>query len=364
MYLRQARQAVWYFGLGLFAWSMAVPAPVRGADCVMAKGIEGPGTPFVRHLGPDCPERDREAQAVAAADLLAAIRDGRDLDLEGVAVTGDLAFEALPEVPITQVPPLPAALQEVIKGRGVQTARVIKGAMTITRALVHGAIKTNLRSGLLVALKPLDFSGTRFEQTVDWSQGAFLGPVEFSGAVFLREAFFLNGIFTQKAAFDQAAFGIHSRFHHAQFLGPASFVRAGFSGLAEFLEVGFAADASFARTYFKQGTGFSGSRFSGMLDFSEALFEQDAFFTFTVFEQDAYFRRATFRRMADFSDADFRRLGDFSKVLFEQAPVMTRTKLAQSQAGAGGLDDPRTLYVIAALLAVFTIAVLVFLRRG
>lgn len=359
---RVADHIGWHLGLGLLAWC-TVTSPLYGADCLMLKGDEGPGAPFVRHLKPGCPDRDRNGQ-VLAADLLAAIRDGRDLDLEGVAVAGDLALDTLPEVPITALPTLPQGIQEVIADRRVQTARVIRGTLTIRHAVFRGSIKTNLRDGLLVALKPLDFSGTRFEQTVDWSQGAFLGPVDFSRAVFLREALFLNGAFAQKTAFDETAFGIHSRFHHARFLSSVSFRRAGFNGLAEFLEVHFAGDANLSRTYFKQGTGFSGSRFGGMLDFSEALFEQDAFFTFAVFEKDAYFERATFRGAADFTDADFQRLGDFSKALFEKTPVLTRTKLGKPGPGRGGLDDPRTLYVIAAVLATFTLILLVFLRRG
>lgn len=331
---------------------------------MVTRGPEGPGAPFLRHLDPDCPERDREAQVVSAAEILAALRDGQDIDLDGVAVIGDLFLDLLPEMPSAQLPMLPPALQEVLQSRGVQTARLIKGAITLKHGAIHGTIRTRLQGGLLVMLKPADFTGTRFEQAVDWSQGAFLGPVDFSGAVFVREAFFLNCFFGQRAAFDRTAFGVHSRFHHAQFHGPASFVRAGFNGLAEFLEVTFVEEANLSRTYFKLGTGFSGSRFGGILDFSEAMFEKDAFFTFTVFEQDAYFRRATFRGTADFSDADFRQLGDFSKVLFEKTPVLARTKLAQPPQGAGGLEDPRTLYVIAALLAIFTLVIVLSLRKG
>jgi hypothetical protein len=291
-------------------------------------------------------------QAVPAAEVLAALQDGRDVELMGVTVSGDLIFEALPEIPIARVTAATPALKEAMELGETRTARVLTGAFTMKESRVSGSIKTGTRTRLLVAAKPVDFSGTRFEQTVDWSNTVFLAPVEMSQAVFLREALFLNCLFAQRARFDRTAFGFHTRFHRAQFHGPASFLRAGFNGLSEFLEVTFAQDVTLSRAYFKLGTGFSGSRFGGMLDFSEALFEQDA-----------YFRRATFRGTADFSDAEFRRLGDFAKVLFDAPPLMTRTKLAQPPQGAGGLEDPRTLYVIATLLLIFTLALALFLRK-
>ncbi len=357
------RGAVFWAGLALLA-TFGSGGSVQGADCRLAGGGEGPKAPFVRQLGVNCSDREREAQAVPAAEIMAALQDGRDVELDGVAVSGDLFLDALPDVPMDGLPAVPERVREVLISRPVKTVKQLTGKLRLTHAVVHGILSTRLQAGALIVRQPANFTGTRFEGAVDWSQAAFVGAVDFSDAVFFAEAYFLNSVFAEAATFERTAFGVHSRFHHAQFHGPVTFNRAGFNGLSEFLEVTFAQDAQWSRTYFKLGTGFSGSRFGGVLDFSEAVFDKDAFFTYTIFERDAYFRRATFRATADFSDAEFRQLGDFSKVLFEQAPTLTRTKLATPPRGAGGLEDPRTLYVIAALLGVFTLALVLFLRKG
>lgn len=360
---RWVRGAAFGAGVALLA-TLGSGGSVQGADCQLARGVEGPQTPFVRQLGVNCSDRDREAQAVPAADIMAALRDGRDVELDGVAVSGDLFLDGLPELPMERLPAVPEALREVLSSRSVKTVKHLAGKFRLTHAVMHGIISTHLQTGALVVRQPVNFSGTRFERAVDWSQAAFVGAVDFSDAVFFAEAYFVNSVFAEAATFERTAFGVHSRFHHAQFHGPVTFNRAGFNGLSEFLEVTFTRDAQLSRTYFKLGTGFSGSRFGGVLDFSEAVFDKDAFFTYTIFERDAYFRRSTFRATADFSDAEFRQLGDFSKVLFEQTPTLTRTKLATPPRGSGGLEDPRTLYVIAALLGVFTLVLVLFLRKG
>lgn len=330
----------------------------------MTREAEGPAAPFLRHLSPGCSEQERDAKAVAARDILTAVQAGRDIDLDGVAVIGDLFLDTLPLIPVERLNGPSEGLLHEIRDHGIRTVRVIRGALTLTHARVHGMIGTRLHEGLLVVRGPVNFTGTSFEQTLDWSHTAFAGPVDLSDAVLLREVFCLRCLFDQSARFDRTAFGAHSRFHQARFRNRASFERAGFSGLTEFLEVTFEQETNLSRTYFKQGAGFSGSRFGGTLDFSEALFEQQAFFTFAIFERDAYFRRATFRAAADFSDADFRQLGDFSKVFFEQPPVFARTKITQVPKGAGGLEDPRILYSIAAVLAIFTLILVFFLRKG
>ncbi|MBI5855852.1 MAG: pentapeptide repeat-containing protein [Nitrospirae bacterium] len=330
----------------------------------MTREAEGPAAPFLRHLSPGCSEQERNAKAVEARDILTAIQAGRDIDLDGVAVIGDLFLDTLPLMSVDRLNGLSEGLLHDVRDHGIRTVRVIRGALTLTHARVHGMIGTRLHEGLLVVQGPVNLTGTSFEQTLDWSHTAFAGPVDLSDAVLLRGAFCLRCLFDQSARFDRTAFGTHSRFHQSRFRNQASFERAGFGGLAEFLEVTFEQETNLSRTYFKQGAGFSGSRFGGTVDFSEALFEKQAFFTFAIFQRDAYFRSATFRAAADFSDADFRQLDDFSNVLFGQPPVFIRTKITQIPKGAGGLEGSRILYSIAALLAILTLLLIFFLRKG
>jgi uncharacterized protein YjbI with pentapeptide repeats len=345
----------WLNGLG--GWDVE---PAQGA-CAMERERADQPAVFTRHLGPDCTEQEREAQAVRADEVLAAVKQGRGVDIAGAMIAGDLFFDALPAVTIEAVPDLPAAVREALRARQIAEVRRL-GPIIITRSVMRGAIGSTLKDGAMLVQGPVVLTGTTFERAADFSRTVFLGPVDGSDAVFLSPALFVQARFTQPVLFERTAFGPHSRFHRSVFGGPVSFLRAGFNGLSEFLEVTFEKEASFSRAYFKMGTGFSGSRFGGILDFSEAVFEREAFFTFTVFEQDAYFRRSTFRGTADFSDARFEGLDDFSKVLFDAQPNFSRVQVSEARRTPGGLQDPRVMYGIAALLAVFTLGLLWSLR--
>lgn len=349
--------------ISVFALSLSFTAPVL-ADCVVERMPSESAVPLTRHLGKDCTAHEREAHAVAAAELLAAFRSGKGVDLNGVVITGDLMLDELPLVPVPPRDVLPPRVRDAILTRGLQQVRVVSGPILIRNSLVRGRIATNLKEGYLVVKGPVAMTGTTFERSVDFSHAAFAESVDFSEAVLLREGFFIRAIFSQPARFEKTAFGVHSRFHMAVFSESVTFLRAGFNGLAEFLDVTFEKDASFSRTYFKLGTGFSGSRFLGLLDFSEAVFQREAFFLFTIFEGDAYFRRATFRALADFTDAEFKGVNDFAKVFFSIEPRFIRTKRSGTSQSPGGLHDPRFLYGIAAALLIFTILFVLLLRKG
>jgi len=351
----------------LCAWlllSSCLDSSVEAA-CSVDRSPAGSAASLTLHLGKDCTRQDRDAQMVAAGDLLAAIAEGKGIDLIGAVVTGDLLLDRLPvqAVRASALPDLPVPIQKAIERQGLKEIRVIAGPISIRDSVVRGAISTRIKDGIIVFKQPFTLTGTTFEQSVDLSQAAFAEPVDLSQAIFLKEGFFIHTLFAQSARFEKTALGLHSRFHRAQFVAPVSFHRAGFNGLAEFIQVTFEKDASFAQVYFKGGTGFSGSRFQGLSDFSEAVFEREAFFMFTVFEQDAYFRRVTFRAETNFSDSEFKGLDDFSKTFFTTEPKFTRAKISGTPPRRGGLQDPRVLYIIAAALLAFTLVFVFVLRK-
>lgn len=318
-------------GLTIFSLPLAAAA----ADCQMDTSASGPVTTLTRHLAADCTEREREARAVDATQLLQAFREGKGIDLSGVIIRGDLLLDTLP------VGVLPSEL-EGMKELQRREIRVIPGSMRIVDSVVHGAIRHESTQGLLVTKGPVTFSGTRFEQVVDLSRAVFIQPVTLSGAVFLRESYFVQGRFLRDVSAENTAFGPHTRFHRSVFQGPVTFQQSRFNGLAEFLEVVFEKGANLSRTNFKLGTGFSGSRFQGLADFSDASFDREAYFTFTQFDGDADFRRTTFRSTADFSNASFKGRDDFSKATFQKAPLFTGT--ARSATGQS-LPEPENQMV-------------------
>jgi hypothetical protein len=261
---------------------------------------------LVRHLDKACTAEQREARSVPADDILQALKKGRDVDLSGVIVIGDLYLDTLSSKTVGRLPPsLSRDDRQVVESLGAPTVRLITGALSIRDSEVRGRILNRVRDGRLVVAGPVILSGTRFQEAVDLSRTVFLGVVDCSSASFSQEAFFVQARFQQPVLFTQTVFGPHTRFHRSVFHNAANFYHARFNGLAEFLEVSFEQGAGFPGAQFLSGTGFSGSRFGGIGDFAEARFESDVYFLFARFEHEARFRGAEFRAVADFSDALF-----------------------------------------------------------
>jgi hypothetical protein len=346
------------FRMGLW-WTAAVlclfPASAA-ALCVVDEGATGAPGLFKLHLNASCTQTEREAHAVKASTLLAVLKRGQTVDLDGVVIHGDLALETLPVV--TDL----SALSGIIDPQDKEV-RVIAGGLSLVNSKVQGKIAHRSTDGTLVFSGPVTLRGTTFQQMVDLSRSVFTQPLILSGAVFLGEGLFVQGRFLAEVTGEKTAFGPHARFHRSRFYGPVTFEQSGFNGLAEFLEVRFDRDANLARTYFKLGTGFSGSQFSGLADFSEALFDGDAFFTFTRFDGDAYFRRATFRATADFDDAQFNGREDFSKVFFEKGPQFARAKRSGSAQNLG-LENTQIQYAITLSLLLFSALLIAYLVRS
>jgi hypothetical protein len=344
----------------MICWWIAASAclfPVAAAaGCLIDDAATGAQRVLRIHLSASCTQAEREAHAVNASTLLAALMQGQTVDLDGVVVRGDLALETLPVA--TTPPPL-----DGIVGLEDKEVRVIVGGLSVVNSVVQGKIVHRSANGALVFKGPVSFAGTTFQQMLDLSRSVFAQPLILSGAVFLAEGYFVQGQFLSGMTGEKAAFGPHTRFHRSRFHGVVTLEQSGFSGLAEFLEVRFDDDAILAKTYFKLGTGFSGSEFAGLADFSEALFDGDAFFTFTRFNGDAYFRRATFRATADFDDAQFNGREDFSKVFFEKGPQFTRAKRS-GDAQSLGIENPQIQYAITLSLLLFSALLIAYLVRS
>ena len=348
------RVCVWIMIGGLILW---LPSGAGGSNCQVEPSDPGSEVGLVRHLSVDCTEREREARAVDATQLLQAFREGKGIDLVGVVIRGDLSLDML------AVDRLPPELEGMKELQGLEV-RMIHGPVKIINSVVRGTIKYGSRQGLLVVQGPVSFNGSRFEQVVDLSRSVFLQPVTLSGAQFLRESYFVQGRFLRGLYAENTMFGPHTRFHRSIFQGPVTFRQSRFNGLAEFLEVTFEKDADLSHSYFTLGTGFSGSRFQGRADFSDVTFEHEAFFTFTLFDGDVYFPGARFQSTADFSDASFKGRDDFSKAHFNQKPQFTgAAKPATVQAAQEG-ENQVVHYAVGFTLLAFIALLGVYLIRS
>jgi hypothetical protein len=303
---------------GFFAWAAESPGLCREERIQLRTG-QG----LVRHLDKACTKQDREARSVQAAEILEALKQGRDVDLSGVIITGDLYLEHLPIKPADQVlPTVSPEDRQTIESLGRQAIRLVSGTVSIRDSEVRGRLMNRTKDETLVIAGPVILSGTTFQEAVDLSRTVFLGIVDCSATSFSKESYFVQGRFQQPALFTQTVFGPHTRFHRSVFAGAANFYHARFNGLTELLEVSFEQGASFSGARFLSGTGFSGSRFNGIGDFLEAQFQGDVYFLFARFEQEARFRGTAFRATADFSDAVFADGQDLRQALFAKPPQL------------------------------------------
>ena len=105
------------------AWLCVSPAQAS-AGCLL--GDASPGAPerFTIHLSASCSQVERNAHAVKASAILAALTRGQIVDLDGVVIHGDLALETLPVVTD------PPALDGII-GSLDKEVRVIAGGLSL-----------------------------------------------------------------------------------------------------------------------------------------------------------------------------------------------------------------------------------------
>ena len=151
--LKQVRRGV-CIGFVLLCGPLMDPA---AAECL----IEGSGSQglFKTHLSPGCTKIERESRAIDAGALMAALKQGQTIDLEGVVIRGNLTFEALP---VSSNPPV---IDGVIS-REDKDIRVVTGGVSIVNSTVQGTMLHRSVASTLVFRAPVRFAGTTFEEVV------------------------------------------------------------------------------------------------------------------------------------------------------------------------------------------------------
>jgi len=279
------------------------------------------------HLEGFCLSKDQQAWAVNGADVIAALIDGRDIDLQGVLVVGDVMLDHLPLQRVAEIPYMPAMVLERLQQRGLDSVRVVSGSVTIRDSQFEKNLATNLRQGVLVMLGEVDVSGTTFLQSVDFSKTIFANTFVFVDVHVDYEGFFIGTHFEKAVDFSHTTFGTHARFHKAIFRAPVMFVGVQFKGVAEFLEVEFHEEADFSQAQFVSGTGFSGSVFHGPVNFSDVVMKGQIYFRFSEFKQRASFRHAQFQNVVDFSNSRFEGTQDLVEAEFAVHPDFTGSNI-------------------------------------
>lgn len=356
-----ARGSITYWSV-LFIVIWVVGSGMSPGVCRVEEGTDP--RVMVRELRGTCSEEDRQALAVSADDVLAALQQGSGVVLKGVVLAGDLPLDRLGLQPFEPGLVKHPAIVERIQAERVSEVRIIHGPFMLEDVEVQGILATNLiKSGYIVVRGPVSLRGSTIQRSMDLSRTVFMERADFSDMRVGHEGFFIRAMFAKDADFTRTVFGTHSRFHQARFLGKAVFTGARFEGLAELLEVSFEEDAGFARTRFFQGAGFSGSRFHKMLDLSGSRFDREVYFRFTEFRGHTDFHRALFRNTVDFTEARFQDEVDFREAVFEQPGLLAGIDLPESGGKGGPTGQDRDFFILLAILAVLWLLLLAMWKK-
>ncbi len=184
----------------------------------------------------------------------------------------------------------PLFLLEAVDLRGTR----IKGALSLPGAIFKGPVDL---AEVRVA-KWLSFAGAHFDAGLDFSRARVGGAANFAAATF--------GAREMSRPRDPRLLGeTPALFTAATFEGAASFREAVFESRADYQKTTFTGDADFSTSRFQERADFGHARFMGPLDAAQAVFERDARFPNATFDKQASFLRAEFRWRADFGLAAF-----------------------------------------------------------
>jgi len=188
----------------------------------------------------------REKQNVTASQLLVALSEGDDIQLNQCTVTGVLdvnrLFESSEKFPVEKV-----AIEQQ------QQTKVIRFSQSIV------------------------FDKCVFEENVvftgPWSEPdvirvEFKSDVIFNSSEFKGQGRFRNSVFEGVASFDGCTFGGVSTFKNAVFFKDAKFRTVVFGGYLLCGNAIFKSSARFTNSHFSKGVNFASVRFEGQTDFS------------------------------------------------------------------------------------------------
>ena len=309
----------------------------EGSDCT---GVQvGSYSRCWAHLSP---EELRQA--------LGSLAPGRDLDLRGTTLDGQLLGQVLSAFR------QPHSRKLLIGNASLESARidseapfedaVFNGQARFFRAKFGG--KANFYGAEFKAYagfneaefgyadferakftgNAISFKDVRFRGPAEFADVTFKGSTEFVGAKFLNNAYFQSVRIIADAQFELVKFRGIASFQHGRFGSFAGFGGARFTLYADFIDAQFGGDSSFGGAKIGGDAWFSDCIFSGKADFSETKFNGGAWFAKTKFKADASFAAAKVEADALFNDVNFAR-----DVKFDQVEVQGATIFRPSTVG-------------------------------
>lgn len=317
---------------------------------------------LLRYVLPDdCSDEYKEANAIAAKEVIEAIKDGKDVEIKNVVIEGLLILKSKiidSEITIErtkikgQVDYSYATFKQVLSFKNSTfetdanfTAATAEKDIFLDEATFLGAANflyltvggvfygnsTTFKNGA-------NFNRATFEKGISFKKSNFEeGAADFGSSWVGSSAEFIGARFQQLASFDCAYIEGNAFFKPAIFEGKANYVGVRIGGNAEFTNAVFKQWASFNHAQIKGAAIFNLATFEAEADFGsacvvvvefpEAVFKQKASFNSVQIEAYAEFRTATFKGEADFIGARIGSNAQFDQAKFEQRAIFDSAQI-------------------------------------
>lgn len=178
-------------------------------------------------------------------------------------------------------------------------------------------------------------SGTKFYRYADFSKSVFGGKADFTQAQFNGNVDFGESHFND-AKFERSIFKGYTSFAESSFGNLSTFDYSIFDGIADFAGANFADKTTFLSCSFSQSISFDSCRFIKGAIFDKSKFWKACDFSDTEFGDSVHFKYAFFNKTADFSRANFINDTAFFKSNFIDDAFFTRASFSKFRTDFSG----------------------------
>lgn len=252
-------------------------------------------------------------------ELLKAMGEGKDIDIEHAEIRGDIDFtnpKFFPEQTLNQVEEdldFDAFFSHIDRIRIAKHPSEIKiilvrSNINITNSTIVGNIiaflsksKMDEKINILVFKEKVNFSKTKFDGEINFQFSLFVENADFSESEVSGITDFTVATFVRNAHFVSSRFYGEAKLFNIQFNKEANFIDVRFAKKAYFMNARFKGDANIYITIFSGDVLFDKTQFDGYANFWKAQFAKRAVFKSTIFAENAYFNSAIFGKESTYT---------------------------------------------------------------
>ena len=204
---------------------------------------------------------DNEHIKIDSGEVLEAIANGYDIEIEYAIIDGDIKISNLSDELITSNIII---TNSEIHGNVLCKSKTFSGNLSFHGTTFTG--KVNFESAIFA--RDTDFSSVNFNGNVNFEHANFSHDTTFSGTTFFGSTTFESASFNSnldlsRAVFGADPFGGKADFSSVCFDGEVNFESTHFDGKADFSKASFAHNENFDSVKFKFGANFDGFSIGG-----------------------------------------------------------------------------------------------------